>query len=150
MNLKQSLFHWKSQVNSLYNLFVSIWFDIGAIRAKKFLFQQTIVILKILYRWCDGYFKLIFTGPVPLLKMEISRLEEENSKLRSRLENIEMDCSNILQEKGTLQEQVSKLKKQISSSSSAPNVQISNLQSEVPKLSINFTECSLPNMWLSN
>ena len=134
MNLKQNLFHWKSQVNSLYNLSVFIWFDIGAIRVKKFLFQQTIVILKILYRWCDGYFEFIFTGPVPLLKMEISRLEEENSKLRSRLENIEMDCSNILQEKGTLQEQVSKLKKQISSSSSAPNVQISNLQSEVPKL----------------
>ena len=74
-------------------------------------------------------------GPVPLLKMEISRLEEENSKLRSRLENLEMDCSNVLQEKGTLQEQVSKLKKQISSSSSAPNVQISNLKSEVPNLS---------------
>ena len=63
--------------------------------------------------------------------MEISRLEEENSKLRGRLENLEMDCSNVLQEKGTLQEQVSKLKSQISSSTAAPNVQINNLKSEV-------------------
>ena len=71
------------------------------------------------------------TGPVPLLKMEISRLEEENSKLRSRLENVEMNCSNTLQEKGTLQEQVNMLKSQITSSGAAPSVQISNLKSEV-------------------
>ena len=71
------------------------------------------------------------TGPVPLLKMEISRLEEENSKLRSRLENVEMNCSNTLQEKGTLQEQVNMLKSEITSSGAAPSVQISNLKSEV-------------------
>ena len=71
------------------------------------------------------------TGPVPLLEMEISRLEEENSKLRSRLENVEMNCSNTLQEKGTLQEQVNMLKSQITSSGAAPSVQISNLKSEV-------------------
>ena len=50
------------------------------------------------------------SGPVPLLQMEIGRLEEENNKLRQRLEKLEMDTTNILSEKGTLQEQVKLLK----------------------------------------
>ncbi|XP_063686832.1 leucine zipper transcription factor-like protein 1 [Bolinopsis microptera] len=83
------------------------------------------------------------SGPVPLLKLEISRLEEENSKLRSRLENVEMNCSNTLQEKGTLQEQVNMLKSQITSSGAAPSVQISNLKSEIERLEGELSRSSI-------
>ena len=37
------------------------------------------------------------SGPVPLLQMEIGRLEEENNMLRRRLDKLEIDSVNALQ-----------------------------------------------------
>lgn len=82
-------------------------------------------------------------GPVPLLKLEINRLEEENGKLRGRLEKLEIDCSNILQEKGILQEQMNKLRRDVSSNASAPNIQIENLKTEIQKLEDELSRCNM-------
>ena len=68
---------------------------------------------------------------MPLLQMEIGRLEEENSKLRSRLENKDMECSNILQDKGILQQQIDKISRDVNESSKSPDVQVNNLLKEV-------------------
>ena len=76
---------------------------------------------------------------MPLLQMEIGRLEEENKKLRSRLDNKEMECTNNLQDQGDLQQQVEKLSREANMTSHAPDVQVKNLMKEVRVIMQLFT-----------
>lgn len=76
---------------------------------------------------------------MPLLQMEIGRLEEENKKLRSRLDNKEMECTNNLQDQGVLQQQVEKLSREANMTSHAPDVQVKNLMKEVRVIMQLFT-----------
>jgi len=76
------------------------------------------------------------SGPVPLLQMEIGRLEEENNMLRRRLDKLEIDSVNALQDKGNLKEQVRTMEGQLSMANSAPNLQVKNLMEQVKGLQI--------------
>lgn len=76
------------------------------------------------------------SGPVPLLQLEIGRLEEENNMLRRRLDKLEIDSVNALQDKGNLAEQVKSMESQLSLVHSAPNQQVQNLMDQVKGLQL--------------
>lgn len=76
------------------------------------------------------------SGPVPLLQMEIGRLEEENNMLRRRLDKLEIDSVNALQDKGSLKEQVKTMEGQLTLANSAPNQQVKNLMEQVKGLQL--------------
>lgn len=83
------------------------------------------------------------SGPVPLLQLEISRLEEENNKLRGRLDKLEVECTNVLQDKGVLQEEMGRLKSQMSASASPPSSQVKSLNIEIEKLQGELSRCKM-------